>query len=374
MRVHIFNSQSSFRAVLYNISKVSNDRAELMCAKNFHAIGLFKNIKPQDYIDYLLCQSAASRISKPQFHVVIDSRSQQKSKWELTQIAQEWLQKMGYGLQPYLIFFHKDTSINHIHIVSTRVNRDGKVINDAFEGLNALDQLNIVLGIDSKKQAQQNLRHALNYKFSSRMEFVMLLYAMQYICKLKNNNLLLIRHGRVQATLPLESLYSRISHVELLPQRLQELQDIFFKSIKHHQASIRKTNYFKYLNFSSYPVKCTSDLITHLHKQYGLQLVFHSRNRILPTDYCIIDHINKTILDGKYIMPIAEFIRPVSNNNTDLNVEKKEELTQKIELNATEAESIGALLISNFNMEIADDMDDQAVFGRKNREKKKFKQ
>jgi len=341
-----------------------------MCAENFHALAIFKNIKPQDYIDYLLCQSAASKITKPQFHAVIDSFSEKKDKWELTQIAKEWLKNMGYGQQPYLIFFHKDTSINHIHIVSTRVERTGRAIKNSFEAIKAFDQLNAVLGIDAKSLAKRDLDHALSYKFSTRMEIIMLLFSMNYNCKLNNNNLILIRNGRIQIALPLQKLYARISNVQILPDRLQQLRDLFSKSIMHYDPSIRKSNHFRFSKFSSQPIKCTSDLITYLHKIHGLQLVFHSRHRVLPTDYCIIDHRNKIIYDGKQIMDIGEFIRPVRNSPSDNMLENKE-ITPDLNLIKHEELPIGAILISNFNIEISDDIDDKALFGRKRTVKKK---
>jgi len=40
---------------------------------------------------------------------------------------------LGYGGQPYLIFKHEDIGRDHIHIVSLRVDCEGKLIKDSFE-------------------------------------------------------------------------------------------------------------------------------------------------------------------------------------------------------------------------------------------------
>ena len=43
------------------------------------------------------------------------------------------MDRLGYGGQPYLIFKHEDIGREHIHIVSLRVDCDGKLIKNSFE-------------------------------------------------------------------------------------------------------------------------------------------------------------------------------------------------------------------------------------------------
>jgi hypothetical protein len=43
------------------------------------------------------------------------------------------MERLGYGGQPYLIFKHEDIGRDHIHIVSLRVDCEGKLIKDRFE-------------------------------------------------------------------------------------------------------------------------------------------------------------------------------------------------------------------------------------------------
>ena len=43
------------------------------------------------------------------------------------------MEALGYGKQPYIVFKHNDIAREHIHIVSLRVDGDGRKINDKFE-------------------------------------------------------------------------------------------------------------------------------------------------------------------------------------------------------------------------------------------------
>ena len=49
------------------------------------------------------------------------------------QIAKEYMEALGYGKQPYIVFKHNDIAREHIHIVSLRVDSHGQKINDRFE-------------------------------------------------------------------------------------------------------------------------------------------------------------------------------------------------------------------------------------------------
>ena len=133
MIVKILNKSAAFKGVSYNTSKVEKDKGELMMVQNFGALQGLDHLRPQDYINYLEAQSARSTRTKfPQFHAVISAKGRSHSKEQLTDIAEQWLKGMGYRDQPYLLIFHKDTKNNHIHMVTTRVGKDGRKIPDSY--------------------------------------------------------------------------------------------------------------------------------------------------------------------------------------------------------------------------------------------------
>ena len=71
---------------------------------------------------------------KPVIHISLNPHPDDVlTDGQLVAIGEEYMQKLGYGGQPYLIFKHEDIDRRHIHIVSLRVDSNGKKINDSNE-------------------------------------------------------------------------------------------------------------------------------------------------------------------------------------------------------------------------------------------------
>jgi hypothetical protein len=58
---------------------------------------------------------------------------------QLSEIAQQYMQKMGYEDQPFIVYKHEDIDRHHLHIVSLRVDEEGKKISDKFEHRRSMD-------------------------------------------------------------------------------------------------------------------------------------------------------------------------------------------------------------------------------------------
>src|SRR5574344_914247 len=79
--------------------------------------------------DFMQFVPAHFRTEKPVFHVSINPHPDDRlTDEQLTDIGREYMERLGYGNQPYLIFKHEDIGREHIHIVSLRVDSDGKKI------------------------------------------------------------------------------------------------------------------------------------------------------------------------------------------------------------------------------------------------------
>lgn len=71
---------------------------------------------------------------KPVIHISLNPHPDDKlTDEQLTEIGQKYMERLGYGSQPYMIFKHEDIDRQHIHIVSTRVRADGSLVSDSFE-------------------------------------------------------------------------------------------------------------------------------------------------------------------------------------------------------------------------------------------------
>jgi len=71
---------------------------------------------------------------KPVIHISLNPHPNDKlTDNQLVDIGREYTERLGYGSQPYLIFKHEDVGRDHIHIISLRVDCEGKLIKDNFE-------------------------------------------------------------------------------------------------------------------------------------------------------------------------------------------------------------------------------------------------
>ena len=184
-----------------------------MKVANFGPLQGLGKLRPQDYVNYLKMVSAQNRnISKPQFHAVISAKGKSYDKQALTKIAVAWLKEMGYSSQPYLIVYHKDTDNNHVHMVSTRIDRTGKTISSSFENNRAIQNLNKILGLDEKQSAKRDIEKALSYGFSTKAQFMMVLESQGYALREKDTALEVIKFGVKQGAVELKVIEESVKN------------------------------------------------------------------------------------------------------------------------------------------------------------------
>ena len=121
-------------AIGYNFKKVEKGEASILLAQ-----GLFQNKEgtytmAEVFADMQAVIPEKCRTKKMVFHCSLNPHPDEKLSDEtLTQIAKEYMGELGYGKQPYIVFKHNDIAREHIHIVSLRVDGEGRKINDKFE-------------------------------------------------------------------------------------------------------------------------------------------------------------------------------------------------------------------------------------------------
>ena len=134
MIAKISSSENLAGALGYNFKKVVSGGASVLLAE-----GLYANPEGGYTMEEVLSDMQAAipkkcRTKNVVFHCSLNPHPDEKlSDEQLTQIAQEYMQALGYGEQPYIVFKHNDIEREHIHIVSLRVNSAGEKINDKFE-------------------------------------------------------------------------------------------------------------------------------------------------------------------------------------------------------------------------------------------------
>jgi hypothetical protein len=133
-------SNTLYSALSYNQIKVDDDQAKVLFTNRM--------IEPQDGIydintclrsfePYLL---ANNKTEKPVLHISINPDPKDVlTDEQLSDIAQEYMRKVGYGDQPFVVYKHEDIERKHIHIVSLRVDENGKKIDDRFEHRRSMD-------------------------------------------------------------------------------------------------------------------------------------------------------------------------------------------------------------------------------------------
>lgn len=116
-------------AISYNEAKVREGSAELILASKFgcDVAGLSFSQKLQRF--ELLNQNC-TRSAYNTVHLSLNFSPEDKLDAEqLQQIAGDYMQRIGFGNQPYLVYRHSDTGHDHIHIVTTPVLSNGRTIN-----------------------------------------------------------------------------------------------------------------------------------------------------------------------------------------------------------------------------------------------------
>lgn len=121
-------------ALGYNFKKVEKGEANVLLAAE-----LYQNNDGNYTMEDVLADMEAlmpkkCRTKKTVFHCSLNPHPDEKLSDELlVQIAKEYMEALGYGKQPYIVFKHNDIAREHIHIVSLRVDSRGRKINDKFE-------------------------------------------------------------------------------------------------------------------------------------------------------------------------------------------------------------------------------------------------
>lgn len=284
----ILPSSTDFHAVEYNERKVAKGVAELIEIRNFGYVGMCGPHTPQQLKQYLLDYSAQNtHIRKAQFHAAISCKGHEYTQEQLLDIAHQYLKEMGYANegQPLLVYAHRDTENNHLHIITSRVAPDGHKIDHNHERIRSQEAINKIVGEDEQLRAELYLKEALDYRFESLTQFRAILQSSGYDSFEKDNELHLARGGHTWAStsLPQITALFRTPNSDDDGKRRRQLRAI----IK------------KYSNMAS----SRAELSDMLKRKFGVDLVFFGANDN-PYGYMVIDQSRKTVYRGGTVLSI----------------------------------------------------------------------
>jgi Relaxase/Mobilisation nuclease domain. len=134
MLAKISSGKSFFGVLAYNKIKAEDNQADVLYSQKMFDSPDGK-FSIQDSMDSFYAYLAKNnRTEKVVFHASLNPNPKDKlSDERLSEIAQWYMEKLGYGNQPYIVFKHSDIDRTHAHIVSLRIDETGKKINDSYE-------------------------------------------------------------------------------------------------------------------------------------------------------------------------------------------------------------------------------------------------
>ena len=132
MVAKISKGSSLHGALSYNQEKVKEEQAKVLFSNRIilnRDGSLNMYLANQSFEPYL---NANKNTEKPVLHISINPYPNDEVSDDMySDIAQTYMQKMGYGDQPYIVYKHEDLDRQHIHIVTVNINETGKKINDS---------------------------------------------------------------------------------------------------------------------------------------------------------------------------------------------------------------------------------------------------
>lgn len=168
MVAKISHGASLYGALAYNHEKVEKGIADILSGNRMISDRLGTpsediRLALLSFENYLL---ANRNTEKPVLHIALSPAPEDKlTDEQLAELAEKYMQKMGYGNQPYIVYKHGDTHNPHIHIVSVCVDEQGKKISDSYEhrrSMNACRELEIDFGLrNGADMEERNLKAEL---------------------------------------------------------------------------------------------------------------------------------------------------------------------------------------------------------------------
>lgn len=312
---------SNFPGVNYNDMKIKKGKGELVVIKNFPSFitGSSKKEEIRNYLKTISNNNA--NVKKPQFHAMISTKFQKHSKEELSNVAEKFMEGMGYGKQPYIVVFHSDTDHNHVHLVTTRVDKQtGKKINDTFEKLSSQKILSQVLEKLFGINQEEKLEKLLSYKVSSLSQFELLFerngFKIGKNMSDENQCEILFNGIKIKSFSPQDLKYDHKANnvrIKQLKAILLKYQVMYSNKVFRVEDGRKKEGLFLKTKMSETgilknikKIEFESELQKKMKDVFGIDIVFHRKENCKPFGYSLIDHKTGQVYKGSKILKLGD--------------------------------------------------------------------
>jgi hypothetical protein len=170
----IKTGHSLYRILNYNENKVKEGVARFISACNYPIDA--EKLSFSQKLNRLLKQAALNEnVTRNSVHVSLNFNPSEKlSDAQLKGIADSYMQKIGFGEQPFLVYQHFDAGHPHIHIVSVKIRRDGSRIDTQNIGKNqsekARKEIEISFGL-VKAEGMKARQYELKSAYAKKVQY-----------------------------------------------------------------------------------------------------------------------------------------------------------------------------------------------------------
>lgn len=341
----------NFPGAEYNETKVAEGQADLVLMENIdasfqrriemlHQCGCNCKLDVEQYLkDHSIACNTQTR--RWQFHVAVSVPGRELDKDELKDFAKHFMAEIGYGEQPYLVYFHHDTDNNHVHILSTRINEQGFAISDHQD----IPFMNHCVNRLLHNDIQQDVRRMLGYTFLTMGQFANVIRSCGYqsmdLDKV-GHDFIIYRNGTEAYRIPAANIRQLIMLNDdyrqqgRLKAEAKQLQAIFFKyrqeslkakaeewpKKKGHAKTKKELKAGKIKSFPDVKKLRHSDgtalsedeqaqmvrFLTDMKVKLGVNICFQKDRNGVIRGYGIVDHRNRIALDGSKVMRLEDLI------------------------------------------------------------------
>ena len=124
---------SLYGALAYNGEKINKEEGKLLATNKIFDDCSGKTSIANALRDFQRYLSPHIRTEKPVVHISLNPHPDDVlTDMDMENIAREYLERMGYGNQPYMVYKHEDIDRHHMHLVTIRVDENGKCLDSRY--------------------------------------------------------------------------------------------------------------------------------------------------------------------------------------------------------------------------------------------------